>query len=142
VPGSLPQFGDGLKLAEACARSNAEVVVIAMIESARAAENVSAIAATDGIDGIFIGASDLLWDLGLPGDYQSRELAEAVATYTAAAGAVGKFVGLGGPPVEAVWRAAIDAGVRMVLTENDMTLLLRGARDRAAFFAGLHPAAR
>jgi hypothetical protein len=44
--------------------------------------------------------------------------------------------------VEAVWRAAIGAGVRMVLTENDMALLLRGARDRAAFFAGLHPAAR
>lgn len=142
VPGSLPQFGYGLKLAEACARFNAEVVVVAMIESARAVENVAAIAATEGIDGIFIGASDLLWDLGLPGGYLSRELAKAVATCTAAAGAVGKFVGLGGPPVETVWRAAINAGVRMVLTENDMTLLLRGARDRAAFFAGLHPAAR
>jgi 2-keto-3-deoxy-L-rhamnonate aldolase RhmA len=142
VPGSLPQFGYGLKLAEACARFNEEVVVIAMIESAQAIANVGGIAATNGIDGIFIGASDLLWDLGLPGGYESRELAEAVATCTAAAGKVGKFVGLGGPPVEVVWRAAIDAGVRMVLTENDMTLLLRGARDRAAFFAGLHPAAR
>jgi 2-keto-3-deoxy-L-rhamnonate aldolase RhmA len=142
VPGSLPQFGYGLKLAEACARFNEEVVVIAMIESARAIANATAIAATEGIDGIFIGASDLLWDLGLPGGYQSRELADAIATCTAAAGAVGKFAGLGGPPVEAVWGSAIDAGVRMVLTENDMALLLRGARDRAAFFAGLHPAAR
>lgn len=142
VPGSLPQFGYGLKLAEACTRFNEEVVVVAMIESARAIANVAAIAATEGIDGIFIGASDLLWDLGLPGGYQSRELADAIGTCAAAAGAVGKFVGLGGPPVGAVWRSAIDAGVRMVLTENDMTLLLRGARDRAAFFAGLHPAAR
>ncbi len=139
VPGSLPQFGYRLKLAEACARFNDEVVVVAMIESARAVTNVAAIAATDGIDGIFIGASDLLWDLGLPGDYQSRELADAIMTCTAAARTVGKFVGLGGPPLEAVWRSAIESGVRMVLTENDMTLLLRGARDRAGFFAGLHP---
>ncbi|WP_439580646.1 HpcH/HpaI aldolase family protein [Elioraea sp.] len=142
VPGSLPQFGYGLKLAEACARFNDEVVVVAMIESAPAVENVAAIAATEGIDGIFIGASDLLWDLGLPGGYESGALADAITACTTAAGAVGKFVGLGGPPVEAVWRAAIAAGVRMVLTENDMTLLLRGARDRAGFFAGLDAAAR
>lgn len=137
VPGSLPQFGYRLRLAEACARFNDEVVVVAMIESARAVANVASIAATDGIDGIFIGASDLLWDLGLPGGYQSRELADVIAACTAAARRAGKFTGLGGPPLEAVWRAAIAAGVRMVLTENDMTLLLRGARDRAAFFSGL-----
>jgi hypothetical protein len=29
------------------------------------------------------------------------------------------------------------AGMRMVLTENDLSLLMRGARDRAAFFIGL-----
>jgi 2-keto-3-deoxy-L-rhamnonate aldolase RhmA len=137
VPGSLPQFGYRLKLTEACARFNEEVVVVAMIESARAVAHVAAIAGTEGIDGIFVGASDLLWDLGLPGAYESRELADAIRSCTEAAGAAGKFAGLGGPPVEAVWRFAIDAGVRMVLTENDMTLLLRGARDRAAFFAGL-----
>lgn len=138
VPGSLPQFGYRLKLAEACARFNDEVVVVAMIESGRAVENAAAIAATEGIDGIFIGASDLLWDLGLPGDYESRELAGAIAACAEAARATGRFLGLGGPPVEAVWRAAIGQGVRMVLTENDMTLLLRGARDRARFFAALH----
>jgi 2-keto-3-deoxy-L-rhamnonate aldolase RhmA len=137
VPGSLPQFGYRLKLAEACARFNDEVVVVAMIESGRAVENVAAIAATEGIDGIFIGASDLLWDLGLPGGYESAELAAAIAACADAARAAGKFLGLGGPPVEAVWRFAISQGVRMVLTENDMTLMMRGARDRAAFFASL-----
>lgn len=137
VPGLLPQFGYRLKLSEACARFNDEVVVVAMIESGRAVENVAAIAATEGIDGIFIGASDLLWDLGLPGGYESAELTSAITTCADAARQGGKFLGLGGPPVEAVWRFAIAQGVRMVLTENDMTLMMRGARDRAAFFASL-----
>jgi 2-keto-3-deoxy-L-rhamnonate aldolase RhmA len=139
VPGSLPQFGYGLTLAEACARFNDEVVVVAMIESGRAVANAAAIAATEGIDGIFIGASDLLWDLGLPGGYDSAALADAIGACAAAARDAGCFLGLGGPPIEAVWRMAIAEGVRMALTENDMTLLLRGARDRARFFADLAP---
>jgi 2-keto-3-deoxy-L-rhamnonate aldolase RhmA len=134
VPGSLPQFGYGLSLAEACARFNEEVVVVAMIESGAALANLDAIAATPGIDGLFIGASDLLWDLGLAGRYDGPELRDAVRRVCAAARANGKFAGMGGPKDEAVWRESLAAGMRMILTENDLSLLMRGARDRAAFF--------
>ncbi len=135
VPGTLPQFGYGLTLTEACARFNEEVIVVAMIESAQAIANVQAIAAVPGIDGLFIGASDLLWDMGLPGDYGSAALRDAVARVTEAAAAQGKFAGMGGPREEAPWRGFLAAGMRMVLSENDLSLLMRGARDRAAFFA-------
>jgi len=135
VPGSLPHFGYGLSLAEACARFNEEVVVVAMIESGTALANLDAIAATPGIDGLFIGASDLLWDLGLPGQYAGPELRDAVRRVCAAARANGKFAGMGGPREEAVWRESLAAGMRMILTENDLSLLMRGARDRVAFFA-------
>lgn len=137
VPGALPHFGYHLSLKDACDRFNDEVVVIAMIESAEALENLDAIAATPGIDGLFIGASDLLWDLGKPGDYAGPALLDAATRVGAAARSNGKFSGMGGPRDETVWRACLAQGLRMVMTENDLTLMMRGARDRAAFFGGL-----
>ena len=141
VPGSLPHFGYGLTLTEACARFNDEVLVVAMIESGEALANVDAIAATEGIDGLFIGASDLLWERGCPGDYGGPVLRQAIDAVALAARRHREFSGMGGPREEAVWRGAIAAGIRMVMTENDLTLLMRGARDRAAFFASCAAAA-
>ena len=135
VPGSLPHFGYGLSLTEACARFNDEVLVFAMIESAEALANAAAIAAVPGIDGLFIGASDLLWETGHPGDYTGPVLRDAMDRVAGAARDAGKFSGMGGPREEPVWQEAIAAGIRFVMTENDLSLLMRGARDRAAFFA-------
>ena len=140
VPGSLPHFGYDLSLAEACARFNELVTVVAMIESRAALAQVAEIAAVDGIDGLFIGASDLLWEAGAPGDYAGPVLAEAVARVAAAAQGSGKFCGMGGPRDDTVWRGFLAAGMRMILTENDLSLLLRGARDRVAYFNGHMPA--
>lgn len=134
VPGSLPHFGYALSLAEACARFNDAVMVLAMIESAEALDNAPAIAAVPGIDGLFIGASDLLWATGNPGDYAGPVLRDAMHRVARAARDAGKFSGMGGPRDEAVWQEAIAAGIRFVMTENDLGLLMRGARDRAAFF--------
>jgi 2-keto-3-deoxy-L-rhamnonate aldolase RhmA len=139
VPGTLPHFGYGVPLAEACARFNDEVVVVAMIESAAALANVAAIAAVEGIDGLFVGASDLLWDLGLPGRYEAPALRDAVAAVCDAARRAGKFAGMGGAREEAQWRGFLAAGMRMALTENDLSLLMRGARDRAGFFSRAAP---
>jgi len=137
VPGTMPHFGYGLSLPDACARFNADVTVVAMIESRAALANVGAIAATEGIDGLFIGASDLLWECNRPGDYAGAELADAVARVAEAARAAGKFCGMGGPKDDTVWRGFLARGMRMILTENDLSLLLRGARDRVAYFARL-----
>jgi 2-keto-3-deoxy-L-rhamnonate aldolase RhmA len=132
VPGSLPHFGYALSLAEACARFNETVTVVAMIESRAALAQVE-----EGIDGLFIGASDLLWESGVPGDYAGPVLADAVARVAAAARNAGTFCGMGGPRDDTVWRGFLAAGMRMILTENDLSLLLRGARDRVAYFAAL-----
>jgi 2-keto-3-deoxy-L-rhamnonate aldolase RhmA len=137
VPGTLPHFGYAVPLPDACVRFNAEVTVIAMIESRAAVAQAEAIAATPGIDGLFIGASDLLWDAGAPGDYAGPVLADAVTKITAAARNTGKFCGMGGPKDDRVWRGFLAQGMRLILTENDLSLLLRGARDRAAYFASL-----
>lgn len=137
VPGTMPHFGYEMPLAQACARFNEMVTVVAMIESRTAVVNAAAIAATDGIDGLFIGASDFLWEAGAPGDYAGPALAEAVTRVAAAAAHNGKFCGMGGPRDDSVWRSFFAAGMRMILTENDTSLLLRGARERFAFYATL-----
>ncbi|WP_052401829.1 HpcH/HpaI aldolase family protein [Muricoccus aerilatus] len=137
VPGTLAHFGYDKGLAEACAIFNEEVVVAVMIESRTAVENVEAIAAVPGVDGLFIGGSDLLWDLGLPGRYDAPELLDAVERTCAAAARNGLFAGMGGPRDEGPWHGFLRAGMRMILTENDLSLMMRGARDRRAFFEGV-----
>jgi 2-keto-3-deoxy-L-rhamnonate aldolase RhmA len=133
VPGTMPHFGYGLSLREACEAFNDEAVVMVMIESAEALRNLDAIAATPGLDGLFIGASDLLWDLGLQGRYDAPELQAGVEAVCAAAARNGLFAGMGGPRDEGPWPGFLRAGMRVILTENDLSLLMRGARDRRAF---------
>lgn len=137
VPGSIPQFGYRHSLAEAAALFNAQAVTAVMIESRVALDNVEEIAATPGVDVLFIGASDLIYDLGLPGGYGSPLMADAVRRTVAAATARGKHVGMGGIRDDELWKRFIDDGVRMVLTENDLTMLIQRATERAAFFKAL-----
>lgn len=137
VPGTIPQFGYRHSLAEATALFNAQAVTAVMIESRVALANVEQIAATPGVDVLFIGASDLIYDLGLPGGYGSPLMSDAVRRTVAAATACGKHVGMGGIRDDEQWKRFIDGGVRMVLTENDLTMLMQRATERAAFLKGL-----
>jgi 2-keto-3-deoxy-L-rhamnonate aldolase RhmA len=54
------------------------VTVIAMVEEARAVENIEEIAATPGLDVLFIGTSDLSFSLGLRNEQDHPKLREAV----------------------------------------------------------------
>lgn len=69
------------------------VAVIAIIEDARAVECVDAIAATPGIDSLFIGTSDLSFSLGLRGKQNDPKLDGAIAKVVDAAKKHGKAVG-------------------------------------------------
>ena len=78
------------------------VMVITVIEEARAVEHIDEIAATPGIDVLFIGTSDLSFSLGLRGEQDHPKLQDAIARIVAAAKAHGKFLGrpaatVGGP---------------------------------------------
>lgn len=139
VPGTMPQFGYKRSLAESTKLFNEEAVTVAMVESRAALADLEAIAATPGVDVLFVGASDLIYDLGFPGGYDRPELAEAVGRICKAAAANGKAVGMGGLRDDALWKRMIGLGVRMVLTENDLSMLIRRATERAGFFRDLQP---
>jgi 2-keto-3-deoxy-L-rhamnonate aldolase RhmA len=69
------------------------IVVITTIEEARALEKIDEIAATPGLDVMFIGTSDLSFSLGLRGQQNHPKLDDAIAKIVAAAKKHGKFLG-------------------------------------------------
>jgi 2-keto-3-deoxy-L-rhamnonate aldolase RhmA len=73
--------------------ADSQVVTVCVVEEARALEQIDEIAATPGIDVIFIGVSDLSFSLGLRGRQGSPEHNTAIAKIRDAALRHGKAVG-------------------------------------------------
>ncbi|MCH1531925.1 MAG: aldolase/citrate lyase family protein, partial [Planktomarina temperata] len=71
------------------AQSARQTVVIAQIEEPEALENVEQIAATPGVDGLFLGPSDMSVSMGYS-DTNSEQLRAALARCGAAAEVSGK----------------------------------------------------
>ena len=67
-----------------------------MIETAQAVANVEAIAATPGIDALFVGTSDLTADMGIAGQIGHARVVEAYEAVVEACQKHGKCAGVGG----------------------------------------------
>src|SRR5437879_450493 len=93
--------GSGADLAKVCWPeaenyydfADENVLVVAVVEDTSALAQIDEIAATPGLDVIFIGTSDLSFSLGLRGRQDESKLDEAVGKIVAAAKKHGKFVG-------------------------------------------------
>lgn len=71
------------------ARANDGICLLVQVESAKGLANLDAIAATDGVDGVFVGPADLaasLGHLGDPGHLEVKSVIEKALTDIAAAG--------------------------------------------------------
>ncbi|MEX5234811.1 HpcH/HpaI aldolase/citrate lyase family protein [Kocuria arenosa] len=106
------------------------VTLVVQIESAAAVENARQIAAVDGIDGIFIGPSDLAASMGLLGQQDHPDVVTAVKDVIAAVRQSGKFVGVNAfAPSRA--QDYLDAGADFVNVGADVALLARGTEALA-----------
>jgi len=56
-----------------------ELVIIAQIEHIEAVENIEEIIMTDGIDGVIIGPYDLSGSMGYPGEYDRKDVKQAIS---------------------------------------------------------------
>lgn len=85
----------GLSMSDYLAQANAETVTFAMIETERALKNLDAILATPGIDGVFIGPSDLSITLsgGKTLDPFSKDVDSVCEKVAVAANKAGKIAG-------------------------------------------------
>jgi len=102
-----------------------EVMRIAMVEERESVDDIDAILAAEGIDGVFIGPSDLSLSMGESG--KSPAVGEATDHVIARAVAAGKPVGtVVSDPEEASKRAA--QGCRYLLIGNDTGVFARSLR--------------
>lgn len=112
------------------ARANDEVCLLVQIETAAALAQIEAIAAVEGIDGIFIGPSDLAASLGHPGNSSHPEVKAAVLDAVRRIRAAGKPAGILTLDQDFL-REAVAAGTLFTAVDIDIAILLRGARARA-----------
>jgi len=138
VPAIFPHLGFAKPpLSEAAPRLNALTTVIAMIESTRAVANAEAIAATRGVDILFVGASDLTVEAGKPGAYHDPEIRAALAAVAEACARHGKVAGFGGISDPELTAELVALGYRFILAGNDFDLFLASARARVGALRAL-----
>jgi 2-dehydro-3-deoxyglucarate aldolase len=102
-------------------RVNDHITVMVQIESRTALANVEEIAAVDGVDGLFIGPSDLSAAFGHLGQPSHTEVQEAIASIVTRVKKVGKPVGIL-TTVEEDARRYLDMGMSFVAVGVDVGL--------------------
>jgi 2-dehydro-3-deoxyglucarate aldolase/4-hydroxy-2-oxoheptanedioate aldolase len=106
-------------------------LVIAQIETERGLAEVDAIAATPGIDVLWLGHFDMTNFLGIPGQFEHAKYQEAVRAIVAAGKKHNK--GLGFMAADAGWaRKYRDYGFNMIAAGLDHTLLQSAVRQTLA----------
>lgn len=116
-------------------RAGQTITIMVQIESAEAVNNVEAIVGTEGVDGIFIGPSDLAASMGVIGQQNHPDVVAGVLKSIEAAKAAGKYAGVNAfDQVSA--RKYMSAGAHYVGVGADVALLARATEALAASFSG------
>ena len=110
--------------------ANATIVTLAMIETAKAVENLDDILSVEGLDAIYIGPSDLSLSLGckVAMDDLEPKAAQAVDHILARAKAHGVVAGIHNATPESALRR-IAKGFRFVTVSSDARLMATGAQQ-------------
>jgi 2-keto-3-deoxy-L-rhamnonate aldolase RhmA len=110
-----------------------EVFTICVVEEAAAVEEIDAIAATPGVDALFIGVSDLSFSLGLRNKQDDPAFEDAVRRIVDAAQRHGKPVGRPARTAEQA-RRYMEQGFLLFQSPTEIGLMEMGARQ---LFEGL-----
>ncbi|WP_028046610.1 HpcH/HpaI aldolase/citrate lyase family protein [Cellulomonas sp. URHE0023] len=111
------------------------VSLFVQVETVAGVDAAAQIAAVDGVDGVFVGPSDLAASMGLLGQQTHPDVVAAVRRAFDAVVGAGVPVGVNAfDPVVA--DAYLAAGASFVLVGADVSLLARGSEALAARFVG------
>jgi 4-hydroxy-2-oxoheptanedioate aldolase len=113
--------------------ANDEILVIPMIETKEAVENIDAILDVPGIDAIYVGPSDLAFSLGLTPKLDSEEpqVLKIYETLLAACQRRGIYAGIHCGSAAYAARA-IKMGFRLTTIANDSGLMAKAATEAVA----------
>jgi 2-keto-3-deoxy-L-rhamnonate aldolase RhmA len=112
---------------DALERARERTLGIAQIESPAAIEAVEGIAATDGIDVLFVGPSDLSFSMGRFREFDHPEFRSAIERVVSAARDAGKAAGIFLASPDQV-PAAVADGFRMIAIGSDGGFMMQAAR--------------
>ena len=119
--------------------ANAQVCLLVQAETQTALDNLDAIAAVDGVDGVFIGPADLSASMGHVGNAAHPEVQAAIEDGIARINRAGKAAGIL-TPSEAQARRYLELGALFVAVGLDNNLLATATAALAARFKGTAPA--
>ena len=114
-------------------RAQEELCVLVQLETRTALGNLEPIAAVEGVDGLFVGPSDLAADMGHLGDSAHSEVRAAIDDAVRRITATGKVAGILAPAEEDA-RHWLALGCRFVAVGSDVGLLARHGEALAARF--------
>ena len=112
------------------ADADAHVSLFVQIETTEGVDAAADIAAVDGVDGVFVGPSDLSASMGLLGQQTHAEVTAAVLRAFDAVRSAGKPVGVNAFD-PAVAQSYLDAGASFVLVGADVSPCSRAAPRRS-----------
>ena len=110
--------------------ANGEVLVFAMVETSQSLKEVDAIAATSGLDGIYVGPADLALSMGRDSvlDPEDRVMTEAFGAIVKAAENAGIVAALHCGSAAYAGKA-VEWGFKMVTVQSDARILQTGAAE-------------
>ncbi|SEN23775.1 2,4-dihydroxyhept-2-enedioate aldolase [Pseudorhodobacter antarcticus] len=117
------------------ARANDEICLLVQVETKAALGQIEAIAAVEGVDGVFIGPADLAASMGHPGNMGHPEVKAAILDAVRRIAATGKAAGfLASDP--ALLREVVAAGCTFTAVGMDIGVLVSGAKALVAEWKG------
>lgn len=121
----------GLEFDEYLHYANEETLLIPLIETQEAAENIDQILDVPGIEAIFFGPADMSSSRGFLGQWESPGVAEKILEIQAKAATKGIASGILSRSVdESIKRR--DQGFEMIALGADVNLLIRAVRENFA----------
>ncbi|MBA2960666.1 MULTISPECIES: aldolase/citrate lyase family protein [Ramlibacter] len=115
--------------------ANDQVCLLVQMETQQALDNLDAILAVDGVDGVFIGPADLSASLGHVGNAAHPEVLRTIEGAVARINQAGKAAGILSTD-DAQSQRWIDLGVLFVAVGLDNSILVRGTAALVAKFKG------
>lgn len=113
--------------------ANESVSLLVQVETVTGLQHLDAIAAVEGVDGVFIGPADLAASMGFLGQPSHPEVRSAIEDAIACIGAAGKAPGILATD-ENLARRYIELGASFVAVGVDTTILASATRALAARF--------
>ena len=132
MTGVLPQLDFKQQpIADVASTINKNMLIVIMLESPEAIDNVDSIAAIEGVDVVLIGTNDLCMEMGIPGDYSNSKVKDAYIKVIETCKKYGKTPGMGGVYNEELMSEYINMGMKFILSGSDLSFMMQSALQRS-----------